>query len=183
MVKVIALWNAAKAYGCFAGFHGERLTSDKRSRLFLVKDGNAACQDGDIAAVVKIVDAERAFAGGNNGEVAAGHTEIILAERIDVERSGTLTENEARSASAVIQRKIVKLENGVGIEEGHGSIFKFHFGTAFVGGEDVTLADGEIRLGLFPNRLCIGERVAMGFTSETHIPLDHTDADDSGVTR
>ena len=99
--------------------------------------------DVDGAAVVKIIEAEGGVRGGLDGEVAAGDAEII-GGGIHVERSGALANNEAGGARAVVEREIVKLEDGVLVEEGHGAIFKFDGGAAAIRGQDVALADRKI---------------------------------------
>ena len=111
--------------------------------LILAEDFDMAGADVDGAAVVKIIEAEGGVRGGLDGEVAAGDAEII-GGGIHVERSGALANNEAGGARAVVEREIVKLEDGVLVEEGHGAIFKFDGGAAAIRGQDVALADRKI---------------------------------------
>lgn len=186
VIEFVARGEAADADGRLAGVHRERLALGERSSVLLMKDGGVAREDGDVAAIVKIVDAEGTFAASDDRKIAAGYAEIVILRGIDVERSGALAENQARGAGAVVQGKIVELKNGVGAEESHGAILKFDFSTAIVGGENIALADGQIGRGGFPNGLLIGEGVAMSFAREAHIALDETEANDScvaGVSR
>ena len=183
MVEVIGGGKGSHADGFVAGFHGERLAFAERSSFFFVKDGDVAGEGLHVAAIVKVVDAEGAFAAALDGEIATGHAEIVAGREIDVEGSGALTENEACGARAVLERKIEKFENGVFVQESHGAIFKFDFGAAAaVRGDYIALADGQVRLRRFPYGLLIGEGVAVGVAREAHIALDDAEANNAGVT-
>ena len=130
--------------GIFRGVEREGLSFGQGGGvLILAEDFDMAGDDVDGAAVVKIIEAEGGVRGGLGGEVAARDAEII-GGRINVERSGALANNEAGGASAVIEREIVKLKDGVLVEEGHGAIFKFDGGAAVIRGQDVALTDREI---------------------------------------
>ncbi len=140
-----------------------------------MENGGAARQDFHIAAVVKIVDAEGAFAAGLDSEIATGHTEIISGRGIDVEGSRTLAKDKTRGACSILKRKIVKLKNCVLVKKGHCAIFEFDFGTAaIVRGKNIALADRQVCLRSFPYGFLIRERVTMSFPSEAHITLDET---------
>lgn len=151
--------------------------------FFFVEDGSVAGKNGDIAAVVEIVEAEGTFAASDDRKIASGDAKIVLARRIDIKGCGALAENQARGAGAVIERKVVKFENGVCVEKGHRAIFEFDFGATVVGGQNVALADGQIGLRFFPNGFLIGERVAFGFARKAHIALNEAEADDACVAR
>ena len=140
-----------------------------------------AGQNSDIAAIVKIVDAEGAFPAGHHGEIAAGDAKVFPIYGVHIKGSRALAEDQARGAGAILERKIVKLENGVFVEKGHSAILKFDFGTAIVGGKNVTLADRQICLGLLPDSLLIRERVSLGLAGKAHVTLNEAEANDPGV--
>lgn len=140
-----------------------------------------AGQNSDIAAVVKIVDAEGALTAGHNGEIATGDAKIFPIYGVDIKGSRALAEDQARGAGAIIERKIVKLKNCVFVEKGHRAILKFDFGTAIVRGKNVALADRQICLRLFPDSLLIRERVSLGFAGKAHVTLNEAEANDPGV--
>ena len=141
MIELIACGSLSDARGILASLHGKRVALGELRGFFFVQDGGMAGENRDSAAVVEIVEAEGAFAVRDHGEITAGHAEIVLAGGIHVEGSGTLTENETRGASTVIERKVVKFEDGVRVEKSHRAIFEFDFGAAGVGGHNVALPD------------------------------------------
>lgn len=139
------------------------------------------CQNIHITAVVKIVEAEGAFAAGFDGEIAPGNAEIIAVCRIDIERSGTLAENQTSGAGTILERKVVELKNGVLVEESHRAVLKFDLGTAIVRSEHIALTNGEVGLRRFPDSFLIRKRVTVGLSSKSHIALDETQANDTGM--
>ncbi len=167
--------------GIFSSLHGEGLALAELRGFLLVQDRGVAGEDVDVAAVVKVVEAEGALAGGLNRKVAAGDAEIVSACGIYVEGSGALAENQARGACAIFERKIEELENGVFVEKSHCAVFKLDLSAAIVGGKHVALTDGEIGLGSFPLCLLVRERISLGFSSKTHIALNKTEANNTGV--
>src|SRR5256884_5585133 len=92
--------------------------------LFASRRGHTRCSrdwSSDVCSsdlVVKIVETESRTAADLNGEVAASHAEIIALQGIHMEGGATLAQNQARDESAVFQREIIKLENGVFLQEG-----------------------------------------------------------------
>jgi len=141
-------------------------------RSFFVHNGSVAGKHVHVAAVVKIVDSEGTFAAGFDREIAAGDAEIIVVCGVHVEGSGALAEDQTGGAGAIVQRKVVKLENRVFIEKRHRAILKLHLGAAVIRGQHVALTDGQIGLGRFPLCFLVGERVAMRFSCKAHIALD-----------
>lgn len=63
-----------------------------------------AREDFDVAAIVKIVDAEGASAAGLDGEIAARDAEIVFARGSHVKRSRTLAKNQACGACPIVER-------------------------------------------------------------------------------
>jgi len=172
VIEIIVGGETRDVHGVLGCLHGERLALAKLRGFFLVQYGSVARQNIDVAAIVKIVDAEGPLAAGLNREIAAGHAEIIAAGGVYVERSGALPENQTGSAGAVIERKIEEFENRVLVQKGHRAIFEFDFGAAMVRGNHVALTDGQVGLGRFPLCLLVGERVAMSSSRKTHIAFD-----------
>src|SRR5271168_1819022 len=183
LIEDVVCGNTAEVDGSIVtGGHGERLAFGQRRGNFLVEDGDAAGEHVDVAAIVKIVHAKRGAGGGFDGEVAAGDAEIVVACVVDVERSAALTKDQTGDERAVIESEIIKLQDGLFAEKGHGAILEFHFGAAVIGGHDVAFADGKIGFGGLPgNGLGIGQRVASNITGETHIALHEAEANDAGV--
>ena len=181
MVKIIPGGKSTDSHGIFTGLHGEGLAFAELRGFFLVEDGGAAGQDVHVAAVVKVIQAERALPVGFDREVAAGHAEIIAARWIHVEGSGALAENQPGSACAILERKVKKLENRVLVEKSHGAVLKFDLGAAIVRGNHVPLADGQVGLSGLPLCLLVGEGISMGFPSKANIALHETEPNDTGV--
>ena len=142
MVEIVVGRETPEVHGIFARLHGERLALAEFGGFFFVQNGSVAGENVDVAAVVKIVDSERTFAAGFDREIAAGDAEIIAVCRIHVEGSGALAEDQTGGAGAIVQRKVVKLENRVFIEKGHRAILKLHLGAAVIRGQHVALTDG-----------------------------------------
>src|SRR5208282_86925 len=91
------------------------------------------------AAVVEIVESKGGTPIGFDCKVSASNAEIVSIRRIHINRGGALAKDESRDARAVAERKVVKLNYGIGAEKGHGAVFKFHFRTAAICREDVSL--------------------------------------------
>lgn len=145
-VEIVAVGGAADVGGgIFADGHGKRLAlGECGDGVIFAEDVDVARENIDGAAIVEIIQAEGGASSGFGGEIAAGNTEIIAAGRIDVEGSGSLAEDETRGVRAIVEREIEKLDDGIFVEEGHGTIFKFDSGAAVVGGENVALTNGEV---------------------------------------
>src|SRR5580704_6742280 len=63
------------------------------------------------------------------------------------------------------------------------AVFKFHFGETFPSGDNETLVNGKIHLGVFPHNVFFGgERIALDVAGETHFALNVADANDADVT-
>src|SRR5882762_1184357 len=93
-----------------------------------------------------------------HSEVATGDAEVVAACRIHVERSAALSKNESRRSRRVIQGKVVEFQDRVFLEESHGAVLEFHFGAAFVRGQNVSLPDGQVQ----PSGLQVAEESASG---------------------
>ncbi len=92
-----------------------------------------------------------------------------------------MAENQARGPGGIIEGKVIELQDGVFLQESHGAIFEFHFGAAFVRGENVSLADREIQASGFPCCFGITERVAVRLAGETDVALNEAQSDDAGM--
>jgi len=153
----------------------------ERGRLVREERGDMALLDFDGTTIVKIVEAEFRSTIGFDGEIATSDAEIFSSSGVNVESTGALPKDETSNAGAIFQRKIVELEDGVSVQKGHGSAFKFHFGTACVCGEGVTLPDGKIERSAFPSGGRIGHRIFVERLSEADIALDETEANDADM--
>src|SRR6266852_9040259 len=142
-----------------------------------------ALQGLDLASVVIVIQPETASAVRFHREITAGHTEIVVARRIDIKRSTTLAKQQARGARPVFQREVVKLEHRVFFEKGHRAIFEFDVRPPLVRGKDVPLADGQVQFGGLPSCLGAGQRVAMRLPGEADITLNEAQADDASMAR
>lgn len=141
-----------------------------------------ACQDIHITAVVKIVEAEGAFAAGFDGEIAPRDAEIIATCGINIERSGTLAEDQTSGSGTILERKVVELKDGILVKESHRAVLKLDLGTAVVRSEHIPLADGEVGLRRFPDCFLIRKRVSVSLSSKAYIALNETQANDTGMT-
>lgn len=140
-----------------------------------------ARENGDSSAIIKIIEPEGTFAVGYDSEIGAGDAKVVIAGRIHVEGSRALAENQTSNAGAVFQGKIIKFENGVGVEKSGGAIFKFDFGTPIVGCQNVALADRQIGFRPFPDSFLIRQWIAVGLSGEADITLNETEANDTGM--
>lgn len=181
MIELIGGRKPGDGDGILASLHRKRLALAELSHLLFMKDCGVAGEDFYVAAIVEIVDPEGAFALGLNGEIATSHAEIVFTRRSHVKGSSPLAKNEASGTGAIVEREIVELENGVGVEESHGAILKFDLGAAVVRGKDVALANREIGLCRLPDGLFIRERVSVSFPSKANVTLDEAEADDAGM--
>src|SRR6266567_3464122 len=130
-VEFILIRKAAEAHGgLVARLHGERLAFFEARGFFLVKNGDATGDIFDGAAVVKIIETERGAASGLDRKIPAGNTEIIAAHRIYVEGSAALAQDQARYQGAVLQGKVIKLENRVFFQESQRAVLELDFRAA-----------------------------------------------------
>ena len=181
-IEVIAVGSAAdNDRGIVTGMHGERLAIVQNFGVVLANHRDAASGDGNRASVVEIVHAEIRATAGLGGEIAAGDAEIIRAGRVGVKRGGALAKNQPGGERAIVKTEIEKLQHGIFADEGHGTIFKFDFGSAVIGGQHVMLANGEIQLGAFPRGPVVGQRIALGIVEDAHIALHPTQSNDANV--
>jgi len=181
-VEVVFFWKPADDQRrIVACFHRKGLALFKARGVLIVKDGNAALIGFDGAAIVVIVQTEGASMLGFHSEVATGDAEVVAACRIHVERSATLSKNESRRSRRVIQGKIVEFQDRVFLEESHGAVLEFHFGAAFVRGQNVSLADGQVQPSGLPGCRGVVEWVAVRFSGEADVALNEAQADDAGM--
>ncbi len=82
-----------------------------------------------------------------------------------------------------MERKIVKLENCVFLQESHGAVLEFDFGATVVGGKNVTMADGQIECGSLPDRVRISKRVTVHLPGEPDVTVHKAQPDDAGMAR
>src|SRR5580692_1762702 len=61
VIEIIVGGQTADVHGILAGLHRERLTLAKLRGFFFVQNRSVASQNVDVAAIVKIIDAEGAF--------------------------------------------------------------------------------------------------------------------------
>src|SRR2546429_5589825 len=157
--------------------------------LFASRRGHTRCSrdwSSDVCSsdlVVKIVETESRTAADLNGEVAASHAEIIALQGIHMEGGATLAQNQARDESAVFQREIIKLENGVFLQEGQRAVFELDFRAAIVRRENVALANGQVHLSRIPASTGIRQRITLRFGRKAYVPGDHAEPDDAGMAR
>ena len=135
------------------------------------------------AAIVKILKVKtRRGQSLPTEKIPASNAEIVAVWRVIVKGSRTLAQDQTGNASAVVQRKIVKLENGIGVQEGHRAIFEFDFCPATITGrEHIALTNGQIERSGFPQGFGVGDGLVVKFTSIANIALDQAETNDANM--